>query len=475
MPKPVRLLFLLSVLTHAQLNAQQSANDPRALRLIDRAILRMGGDSLLRSITSMRTDVMTQWQRTTFGTHPYSDQPSYERHQDLRNYPLKAWRNTRSFIPGSATAADVVLDTIGARVLSNGDRPAMILPLNTAYVDERRELFAFAPERLLLLARDGGLLRALPDTTIDRLKHSRVTALVDGFRTTIFLREADGLPAMARFRADEVNDFGLAPWGEMEIETWYSAWGMVAPGVLLPRQRDVRRAGSGYKRMTVLSTIINPPAPADSFAVPDSIVQRFLATERRPMWSVSLDGAQVIERDFVAFPPQLGAAGAVRVGGMWVMLETGQAPGAMPLAQAWFAKQSPVAKIGGGVVTFTSTSNGGVSWFAEQRIPLWIAPGAARMVQKIVGPALASRATVISSGRWIRVGTDSLWLEPLDVPDAVGALAVYSPTHRWVFSAAAFAFPWGQVERDAFVARLRARGWPVEWIGSARGIRQALP
>lgn len=475
MSKLVRLTAFVLVLTHQPLLAQKGAEARQAEQIVDRAIVRMGGDSLLRAITAIRRDVMTQWQRTTFGTHPYADQPSYERHQDLRSYTLQAWRNTRAFIPSTATAVDIVADTIGYRVLVAPGRPENILPLNVAYVDERRELFAFAAEKILLHARDRGELRTLPDTMIDGHKHRRVGAQVAGFATTLFFREADHLPVMARFRANEVNDFGLAPWGEMEIEMWYSAWAVVRPGALLPRQVDVRRAGRPYKRMTAMTIVINPPAPADSFAIPDSIVQRFLATERRPMWAVPLDATKGADGNFAAFPPQLGATGAVLIGGKWIMLETGQAAGAMPLVQSWFAKQPSPSSIGGGLVTMTSTSNGGVSWFVEQGLPLWIAPGAEQMVRTIAKPRTQSQITVIRAPRWVKIGTDSLWMEPINAPDMVGALAIYSPTHRWVFSSAAFVAPWATVERDQFVAKLRARGWPVNWIGSGREIRTALP
>ena len=76
---------------------------------------------------------------------------------------------------------------------------------------------------------------------------------------------------MVRFRADETNDMGLAPWGLHEVEFWYSNWALVPPGVMLPRQRDVQRVGKPYKRMTVLQAMINAPAPADSFAISDSL------------------------------------------------------------------------------------------------------------------------------------------------------------------------------------------------------------
>lgn len=272
------------------LASQSAGAQSAATAVVDRAIARMGGDAALRAIRTIRMDVITQWQRTVLTDHPFADAPSYERHADLRDYQARAWRNTRQFIPAGRTV-DIVADTVGARTVQGPNGMPSTTPLNIAYVDERRELFAFAPERMLQLVRDAADLRALPDTTIAGVVHARVSATVEGFQSTLFLRRTDGLPALARFRANETNDFGLAPWGTMEVEFWYSAWSRVAPGVLLPRQRDVRRIGRPYKRMTVVAMTVNAPAPADSFAITETTARSYLANARRPMWDVAPDPA----------------------------------------------------------------------------------------------------------------------------------------------------------------------------------------
>ena len=231
-----------AVLLSVMLAPRPAATQTDATAVLDRAIERMGGAAALRSIGSIRMDILTQWSRTVLTDHPFADAPSYERNADLRDYRTRAWRNTRSFIPSSGTV-DIVNDTVGARTGVGAGGVVSTTPLNRAYVDERRELFAFAPERLVLLAREATDLRALADTTIAGQSHTRLRATVEGFDATLFLRRSDGLPAMVRFVADEINDFGLAPWGEMEVEFWYSAWVRDAPRELLPPQRVQPREG----------------------------------------------------------------------------------------------------------------------------------------------------------------------------------------------------------------------------------------
>jgi hypothetical protein len=434
----------------------------------------MGGEATLRSIRTLRMDVLTQWQRTNFSTHPYADQPSFERNVELRDYGSNAWRNTRSFIPNGSTV-DIVRDTVGGRSIALPNGGAMLMPLNLAYVDERRELFAFAPERTLLLARDAGGLTLLADTSIGGVAHARVRGTVDGFPATWFLRRSDGLLAMVRFRADETNDFGLAMWGPMDVETWFSTWAPTPQGALIPRQRDVRRVGRPYKRMTVLALAANAPAPADSFVIADSIVSKYLATEQRPMWDAPLDSARLIENDFATFPPFLGVSGAVRVGGQWVLLETGQRDGAAAKLNDWFARNTPGSPLAAAVVTNLGPSNGGAKWFVAQQKPVYAASGAMPVLRQVVGAAESRRISVVDASRWVKVGSDSLWLERVDTPDGHGAMAVYVPTLRWIYGVNVIGRPPAKAEQDAIIARLRARGFAVEWMATPRAIRAPLP
>ena len=69
------------------------------------------------------------------------------RRERQRDYELNAWRNTRRNLANGTwreSVTNVVVDTVATM------RPAganAFRPLSIAYVDERRELFAFAPER----------------------------------------------------------------------------------------------------------------------------------------------------------------------------------------------------------------------------------------------------------------------------------------------------------------------------------------
>jgi hypothetical protein len=464
------VLFLAVLLMPRPVAAQRES----VTQLLDRSIARMGGDSALRAVQSIRMEMLTQWYRTSFGTAPFNDYPSPERNVELRNYATRSWRNSRYFSLTAANPGMVVIvhDTIAIRGNTPQGASAMAwAPLSVAYVEERRELFGYAPERLMLTLRDSRSVRALADSTIDGEVHARLETTIDGWPTVVFVRRSDALPRMVRFRADETNDMGLAPWALHEVEFWYSNWAMLPAGVLLPRQRDVQRVGRPYKRMTVLQATINAPAPADSFAISDSLATAYFASEVRPMWRVVLEGVAKIEREhFATFTPMTGSAGAVRVGNQWVLLEAGQAVGATELVAEWLGKHGGGSPIGGAIAANIWTGNGGTPWFTSRRLPVYAAPGAMGTL-RTVNKGVAG-ITAIETPRWVRVGSDSLWLEPVSVPDFSRTLAVYSPTHRWLWLVFAGS-PTHKMDQDAIVGRLEARGMKVELVGGPRAMATA--
>jgi hypothetical protein len=179
--------------------AQQSTQTAPAATpaaLLDAAIDRMGGAEALRGIRTIRLEMMTQWQSIGFNERPYVDRISYERHTDVRDYSILAWRNTRSFGASPRQIVDVVRDTIAVRDFGQG-----FAPLNIAYVDERRQLFAYTPDRLVLALREAPDLAVLSDTTIAGLPPARGGGPGDGTPMTLQLRRADGLPAVPQLSA----------------------------------------------------------------------------------------------------------------------------------------------------------------------------------------------------------------------------------------------------------------------------------
>lgn len=459
---------------------QSAAKSSESLRaLLDRSITNMGGDSALRAISSIRLDMMTQWLRVAVENRPFMDYPSFERNIELRDYTTRSWRNTRGPISAAPTPNYfplIVRDTIGiVQVRLAASAQPTWVPLSVAYVDERREIFAFAPERIALTLRDDPKATLLTDTLIDGAPYARVRAVVDHFPTTVFLRRSDALPVMIRFRADETNDFGLAMWGEHEVEFWYTGWGAVSntSPVILPRQRDVRRVGRPYKRMTLLSAVFNAPVAADSFAISDSLTTAYLTgRSAKAMWDVpdnAIDSIKITNTVFATgLTPALGMTGAVQIGGRWMMLETGVGRGVAAKIAAWAQRTTPTVPLGG-AFAFTQ-NNGGLAYMVERKLPVIAGPTVRRLLPHLLPNGPTTAITVVNAARWVRIGTDSVWVQPLTTGDLPGSMAVYSPTLKWLY------FPGGtspaaRAEFNSIVTALTARKLSVEQVGgSGRGL-----
>lgn len=440
------------------------APDPGARAVLDTALARMGGLPAIRAVQRMQVEEMIEWQRQTLDTRPHAAVSSYELSSELRDYARPAWRYSRRFFTpnGPFDVVDVVTDSVAA-VSMRGKWSAQ----NVAYVEERDEAFTFAAERIVLLARESAGARALPDTVIGGVRHARVVATVGRFRPTLYFRRGDGLLALARFRAAQPNDFGLAPWGEMDVDIWYSRWQRMGDaGLLLPTQLDVHRVGRPYKRISTIAAKVNPAIPADSFAISDSLRAAFLATSRRAMFDLPLDSARIVDGTFAVFGTPGTPAGAVKVGGRWLLIEAGTAPLSVERSVAFLRRADAATPVGGALVT-ASAGAGGIAWLVKQPAPTWIA-GAARPYADAVLRGWNVRGQSprdVAADRWITVGADSIRIEIIDLPDVPRTPIVYVPALRWVYAA-----PPGPVATEYVAAHVRRRGWIVDRIGSARGI-----
>jgi hypothetical protein len=139
----------------------------------------------------------------------------------------------------------------------------------------------------------------------------------------------------------------------------------------------------------------------------------------------------------------------------------------------WLTRADPGSKVGALLITLPNSGRGGAAWFAERKLPLYIAPGAAAAVSVTLANWKKPRAaaTIVQKPQWLRIGGDSVWVESIDYPDYPGALIAYVPSMRWVYSGLAAA----PLNFDLLMARVRERGWSVDRVGSLRTLTQPVP
>lgn len=437
---------------------------PAVRATLDTAVARMGGIDALRSIKRMRLESMTEWQRTSLDARPHAVVSSYEWHSEMRDYAQPAWRYTRRFLmpTGWLEITDLVVDSVAA-IRNNG----VWSPQNVAYVDERTEVFTFSPERLIVFAYDAADAKALTDTTELGVSYQRVRATINGFPTTLYFGKLDGALAMAKFRAAQPKDFGLAGWGEMDVMIRYSQWQRLRDvPINMPMQMNIFRAGKPYKRIFNVNAIPNATFAVDSLTMPDSLRKAFLAMGNRAMFDLPVDSAKVLNTNFASFATPGTPAGAVRIGGKWLLLEAGTAPVSMERSVGFLDRADASTPVIGALVTQPS-AQAGLVWLLQQGKQVWASSGAKPYVDATLrGWNRRERARDVASGSWLRVGTDSVRVESIDLPDYPGTAIVYSPTLKWAYSALA-ASP---IITERIIAHMRTRGWNAERLANARDV-----
>lgn len=440
-------------------NGQRAEEGGPARGIVTRALDLMGGQAV-REIATVRLDMMTQWQRTSYRDVPWTDRPSFEPHVDVRDYGLPAWRNTRDF--GARKIRNVIRDSVAVTDAGDGFRP-----LSVAYVDERDELFVYTPDRLILLLNDAADLRTAPDTLIGGEPHARVLATLHTgrgpLRVMTAFHKATGLPALLRFRQGHPNDFGLVPFGDMWVEVWYSGWRSFGE-VAIPTQWDIQRAGAPYKRMTVLNAVFNPELAADSFAIAPELRERFLS-DRRPMHDVPIDSITEVAPGLLQIHGFGNPRGILRVGGGTVLLEAGHAPLNLERTVAELARRG-IPEPSMALLATARTGNGAVVELVRNRVPVVTSPAAATFLGVTLANAgeASTGLTVVRQGRWLDGARRHVRVEPVGLPDVPESMLIFVPELGWVYAPDAIT----ALDTRMILERARALGWEVRAIGTAR-------
>lgn len=461
----VRMFILLALLGPGVPVAAQMNEDRSAREVARQAVERMGGEAALRGVERVSMQMMTQWQRTSFRDRPYTDLPSFERHRDNRDYTLPAWRNTREF--ANANVVNVIRDSVAVTDIGAGFQP-----LSIAYVDEREELFAYTPDRLVLLLLDAPDLTMKADTTLGSDRHRVVSAtLADRFQATVYLHAGTGLPTLLKFWAGHPNDYGLVPWGEMEVAVWYSKWRTV-DGISIPLQWDIERVGSPYKRMTVLSLDVNPEFAADSFAVDPEVRRTYFETATMPMHETRSVEATRISDDLAANEGFGFPAGAVRLGSSWVLLGAGQAPYNYRLGLEAL-EDVGVESVEAVIAATAATGDGGIVAAGQAGLPIYVSMASEPFVRRMLDNAGLDEVElrVIRESMSIAMDGEELLVAPVDLPDVPGSVMLHHPGLGWLHLPDAL----DPLDVRMGIEAAERAGWVFESVGTRRALHGPRP
>jgi len=166
--------------------------------------------------------------------------------------------------PGHAV---VVLDANAAAVVTD---PAKPVDAGGSAVRQDAELYALAPERLLLTAAAARDLRRLADAVEHGVRMQIVAFSWDGTPVQIALGP-DGLPWSVTWTTTYPASFFYDAWGDVTSEMIFTAWALEPNGIRYPREWTTRRVGLPDRQQAIADIHFDVPVDAAAVDVPAAI------------------------------------------------------------------------------------------------------------------------------------------------------------------------------------------------------------
>jgi len=183
----------------------------------------------------------------------------------------------------------------------------------------------------------------------------------------------------------------------------------------------------------------------------------------------------VIDGRFAMFGRVGQAPKAVKVGTSWLLFDGSGTPERAAEDAAWLAEKVQGATIGALLVASPNWGTGAAAWALDQHLPILVAPGSRTSIAASLQNwgRSGTAFTTVERGRWLRIGGDSAWIEPIDLPNIPGSLLVWVPSLHWLYASTAAPAPFGPMDR--LLALARSRKWAVEYFGSFGAISTPVP
>ncbi len=365
-------LLLAAAAAHA--TVATGGPDPSALRLVEIAVERMGGQDALSSLATMRLEWVGYRNLLEQSERPEGPWiPQIERTTELWDARAGRWDETTEAAIADTTYSmrTIVADGAAARRFGESWGPA-----SKADIVEAQEWMALAPQQLLLYAAAAPDLRREPDTTLQGVPHHAVSFGSGEGRKRVFLNSETGFLTAVEIRRPYPESLYWQIWGDVTTRVAYSYWDIRPGGLFYPLQWDVERGGRHWRSLTI--TKIEPGAmpPADAFVIPDAAKQAFATRSSRSLEDPAFGDPS---RPAVELAP-----GVVYVPGSWGVALVRQKDGVVvleaPISAGYSARvleeagrRFPGTAVKAVVTTSDSWPHfGGIREYAARGIPVYL-------------------------------------------------------------------------------------------------------
>jgi hypothetical protein len=425
---------------------------PDARTLVDAALAAMGGRERLAGITSLRLEGAQH--EYVLGNAERPEGPwrtQYTRFADLRSLDRGWMRRTTVNLaaqPGSPGAAEIVSilrDSLLARRVNGREGPTY-----AGFYEDQLDQLDAAPVRALLLARAAEGLRS--ETPVERygIWHDVVSFPHGSGSIRIEVSAETHLPEAVEIVRVYREDIRRAAFGDVRMRFEYLDWTLEPDGLRWPRQVRQTMNGELVRDATWTAVLADAPAPADSFAIGDSLPA---------LWARQLEGSMARFQLGARGPLPDLADGIVRYRDFWAMTAVRQPDGVVlfeahlsgdyldqviaDLERRWpglplkaiVLTSDPWAHIGGvreavarGIPIYASgRSIPFLTWLVEA--PHALAP------DRLARAPRAPRFVAVDGKTVIGSGPNRIELYPVRGPYAEHMTMAYFPGHRLLYGA----------------------------------------
>jgi hypothetical protein len=436
-----RAYLLTALLWHPRTASQA----PTARQVVEAAAEAIGGLDRLRSISAVRVEEDGDEELVTIPGDPSGPRRfTTQRVATLwRVEPLGMRRVVEqafSMRPGRFVQTVVANDTAAMTERAGSSSAGSRFDLETAIADA-----ALSPHRILLTALAASELRMGADTAIGGVSYHRVLFQFERGEVELFVNGVTGFPGRVRFTREYSDLVYWAMWGRVTMETVWSSWSLESNGVWFPRQRNVTFNRQPFRHYFVTQLDFAAPAPADSFAIPDSVTTRFRTNAAASTSGSSPALTPVVLADGIVLFQGGYQSTIVRTAAGVVVIEAPESDDKSRAVLAESERLFPDIPVVGVVNTSPQWMHiGGLVTYARRGIPVYAldvnGPEIAALLTAPRESAVPRTATDAQRLRLVRTsillgsGPNRMRLIPARGIHGVAMLLVYWPEHRLLYA-----------------------------------------
>jgi hypothetical protein len=430
------------------------------------AVERMGGETLLRNIRTLRVEGSGYRNLLEQSERPEGPWiPSVEHDIELWDLAGGQWSSISESDAGEFHFTQQQIVSGGAAATSFDGRWS---PGSRAVLQTMEQRFAWSPFRAMLSALDAADLRAEPDQVYQRVPHHVIAWSAKEGPMRAWLNAQTGyVTAIETVRAYP-DELYWQVWGDVTTRVIFSYWSIEAGGWRVPRQWDVERNGQPESVLTIRSIAMNPQLPADAFAIGDDTRKAFEARATQTLDDPAFGST--------ARPPRELAPGVVEIPSSWDITLVRQEDGIVvieaPISAGYSKKvieeagrRFPGVRVKAVISTSDSWPHfGGIREYVARGIPIYILDlnepiltRAVRSAHTLHADSLASRPRAplfksVAARTLVGSGANRLELYPVRGETGERMMAVYLPEHRILYGSDLV--QWGRGGPPEYVSEL---------------------